>query len=296
MIYIERDLHRQIAELFHYALLPEAYLLLGTSESTDTAELFRIENKSSGIIVGAACRRSSRAYRCCCCACTIGRRGGARTAIQRTERPRTACCISATVELHGPASVLVSPDDNIVHFSAHAGRYLVHPGGTPTTSALKLVREELRMELQAALHSVRTHKKSLRTRPISVRLNGDSAPVVLDLRRALEPAQEGFLLLIFDECPTVLPTLTTNGTGAATSGEPDASRTQDLATFRELEAEKQLAEQRLQAIVQEYETSQEEIRASNEELQCADEELRSTLEELETSKEELQSRTRSFRR
>ena len=50
-----------------------------------------------------------------------------------------------------------------------------------------------------------------------------------------------------------------------------------------------MTRQRLQAIIEEYETGQEEMRASNEEMQSTNEELRSTMEELETSKEELQS-------
>jgi two-component system CheB/CheR fusion protein len=47
--------------------------------------------------------------------------------------------------------------------------------------------------------------------------------------------------------------------------------------------------QRLQAMIEEYETTQEEMKAANEEMQSTNEELRSTMEELETSKEELQS-------
>ena len=281
LIYLERDLHQQIAVLFHYSLLPDGYLLLGTSESTDTAELFRIENKTAGVYR----RRNVRAPEPRLPVFPLSRLPVS-SGTARVEPARGPASYGAlhqrVVELHGPASVLVSPEDNIVHFSAHAGRYLVHPGGTATTSALKLVREELRVELQTAMRTARTHKKGVRTKPILVHFSGDSAPVVLDVRPALEPAQEGFILLIFDEWPTV------DAPPKLEDPELDAARP-SLSRFRELEAEKQLAEQRLQTIVEEYETSQEEIRASNEELQSANEELRSTLEELETSKEELQS-------
>ena len=37
------------------------------------------------------------------------------------------------VEQFAPPSMLLSPDDKLVHLSEHAGRYLVHPGGEPTT-------------------------------------------------------------------------------------------------------------------------------------------------------------------
>ncbi len=59
------------------------------------------------------------------------------------------------VEDYAPPSVLIGPDGKIVHYSENSGRYLVHPGGEPTVNVVKLVREELRIELQASLRSAR---------------------------------------------------------------------------------------------------------------------------------------------
>jgi two-component system CheB/CheR fusion protein len=93
---------------------------------------------------------------------------------------------------------------------------------------------------------------------------------------------EGLALVIFDELGDV-----------AELGDPppDAATPppHDADAAREIEAELDMTRGRLQALVEEFETSQEEMRASNEELQSANEELRSTMEELETSREELQS-------
>jgi two-component system, chemotaxis family, CheB/CheR fusion protein len=77
---------------------------------------------------------------------------------------------------------------------------------------------------------------------------------------------------------------------ARAPGEPEAEAGgAEGGRALELESELEQSRRRMQAIIEEYETSQEEMRASHEELQSSNEELRSTLEELETSKEELQS-------
>jgi two-component system CheB/CheR fusion protein len=56
-----------------------------------------------------------------------------------------------------------------------------------------------------------------------------------------------------------------------------------------LERELRDARDRLQSLIEEYETALEELKSSNEELVSVNEELQSTNEELEASKEELQS-------
>ena len=98
------------------------------------------------------------------------------------------------------------------------------------------------------------------------------------MRPALEPERGGFALVIFEERE---PQTDAHGCHRPTSA---AQRTGSNSRPKSISAR-----QRLQAIIEEYETSQEEMKASNEEMQSTNEELRSTMEELETSKEELQS-------
>jgi two-component system CheB/CheR fusion protein len=185
------------------------------------------------------------------------------------------------VEQFAPPSVLISSDNKLIHLSEHAGRYLIHPGGEPTASVLKLVRPELRVELQASLQSAREKKQAFDSQPIAVAFDGQTRPVVMHVRPALDAHREGFALVIFEEREPAhasgdLPVV-------KVVSETDAEYVQNL------ERELALSRQRLQAIIEEYETSQEEMKASSEEMQSTNEELRSTLEELETSKEELQS-------
>jgi len=67
-----------------------------------------------------------------------------------------------------------------------------------------------------------------------------------------------------------------------------AHATRDGATVH-MERELRETRDRLQSMIEEYETALEELKSSNEELVSVNEEMQSTNEELEASKEELQS-------
>ncbi|MGB3588018.1 MAG: PAS domain-containing protein, partial [Tunicatimonas sp.] len=133
--------------------------------------------------------------------------------------------------------------------------------------------------LRAALYAAREQKTTVRSEPIPIALDGKLSEVVLHLRVSTESQQEGFFLVIFDEYE-----ISDHQPGSAKN-----ENTGDAPRIQELETELSTTKQRLQIIIEEYETSQEEMKASSEEMQSNNEELRSTLEELETSKEELQS-------
>lgn len=45
LIYLDRSIQNDVVDLFHYALAPDGYLLLGSSESVEVSELFRAEDK-----------------------------------------------------------------------------------------------------------------------------------------------------------------------------------------------------------------------------------------------------------
>src|SRR3954452_20848434 len=285
LIYIRRDVQHDIIELFHYALRPEGYLVLGTSETIDAGDLFQTEDKS---------------------ACLYRKRNVpapeprlpvfplTRAAIPGERRPPAhvgepiayGSLHHRMVEQFAPPSLLLSPDDKIVHLSQHAGRYLVHPGGEPTTSIYKLIRGELRVELRSATHAAREQKTAVRARPVKIPFDGKPSFVSLHVSPAKLPQEDGFLLVIFDEQTTAEPQNSFPGVPVA---GPDSPEARSGSREQELVAELAISGERLQGIIEDYEISQEHLRASNEELQSANEELRSTLEELETSKEELQS-------
>ncbi len=278
MIYLQRDVQRDVAVLFHYALRPDGFLLLGSSETLERSELFMSVEKEHCIYAKRNVPPPEPRLAVFPMSTLGPHRQRARP--KPEEEPIAYGRLhQRIVEQYGPPSMLVSPDDQVVHLSRHAGRYLVHPGGEPTHSAFKVVRKELRIELRSAIHAARERGESTRSVPIPVRFDGSSSPVVLDVRPALEPEHQGFILVIFEERSA----LDADVEKVHASGDGHDVR------VRELEAELDMTRNRLESIIEEYATSQEEMKASNEELLSANEELRSTMEELETSKEELQS-------
>jgi two-component system CheB/CheR fusion protein len=51
LIYLKRNVQREVIEMFHYALNPEGTLLLGSAESVESSELFRVEDKKLSVFV-----------------------------------------------------------------------------------------------------------------------------------------------------------------------------------------------------------------------------------------------------
>ncbi len=283
LIYLQREVQNDVIELFHYALQPEGYLLLGTSETVEGSELFRTENKQHCLFR----KRNVPAPELRLPVFPLTNARPAGLAAPATEHERAPIVYGALhqqiVERFAPPSLLVGPNYKVVHLSEHVGRYLIHPGGEVTTNVFKLVRPELHAELRATLHAAREQNRPARSKTIALPVDGKSSKVILSVLPPHAAQEEGFFVVCFDEPPVFEPTVLFVDKpveGNIPEAEPP---------LRELEHELDLTRQRLQSITEEYETSQEEMKASNEEMQSTNEELRSTMEELETSKEELQS-------
>jgi len=281
MIYLQRDLQEDVAALFHYALEPSGLLVLGTSETTTPSGLFASEDSGFGVY-----RRlgvPSRDPHLPVFPFTPAR--NQKNSNHDDDEPNGQAPMnvkgygelhSRMVEWYAPPSILLSRDHEVVHYSAHAGRYLQIPGGEPTHNVFKLIVEPLRIELRSALHLAEQDGEVVHSKPVLLLAGGERRQVVLRVRAATDSEMSGFYLVIFDEYPV-------------DDGDTQPPATPKSGTVAELEAELELTRKRLQTVVDQYETGQEEMQASNEELQSTNEELRSTLEELETSKEELQS-------
>ncbi|MFO7934687.1 MAG: CheR family methyltransferase [Bacteroidales bacterium] len=279
LIYLKRDVQHEVYELFHYALLSRGYLVLGTSEHVERPELFGTENKEFSVYI----RRnvSVPELKLPVFPRVPGRFKG--ETIQEKEPPRIPFgeLHHKIIEQYAPPSIILGSDYQVLHVSKTAGRYLKIPGGEISRDVFRLVRPELEMELRAAIYTSREEKKMIRSKPVTVSLNGEMKQVFLSSRVVNDPEMEEVILVLFEEYDP--PRRAKKEDRDQKDFLPYTNR------VNELEQELQETRQRLQATIEEYETSREEMKASNEELQSSNEELRSTMEELETSKEELQS-------
>jgi two-component system, chemotaxis family, CheB/CheR fusion protein len=285
LIYLERELQRQLLALFHYALRPGGMLFLGSAESVDTRpDLFTPCDREARVY--AAKPRSSREIELLT---QLPRQNRPMLPGGLTSRPdhppRAAPQIhAAALEELAPPSVLVDEDHRVLNLSRTAGTYIRPPEGPLSSELPALVRPELRAELRRALHRAIDHGEPTLTLPSSIEVHGVQRRVILHVlpvpgeNRVVRRA----LVMFLDAGPSG-----GDAEGAVSSAADMSTISPDQV--RQLEIELKATQDQLSASRREHERAIQELRISNEELQSINEEYRSTAEELETSKEELQS-------
>ncbi|HKJ80136.1 MAG TPA: CheR family methyltransferase, partial [Prolixibacteraceae bacterium] len=280
LIYLKREVQKDIYELFHYAINPSGFLVLGTSENLENNDLFSVDSKQFSVykrknVAGPEPRlpvfprAKNLAYE----------DNG-----NRPEPPRMAFAEVhlKSLERYAPPSILLNSEYQVLHISESAGRYLQIMGGEITKDIFKLISPEMQFEMRAVIHTSREQNKLVRSKPIQLNIQGKKCDLFITARWIDEKDREEVVLVLFEEHDVAAQPKK----GGESRSEIDQIHVKQT---EKLEMEIQDTRQSLQAVVEEYETSREEMKASNEELQSANEELRSTMEELETSKEELQS-------
>jgi two-component system CheB/CheR fusion protein len=179
-----------------------------------------------------------------------------------------------------PAHVVTNRDGDVIYYSSKTGKYLEAPPGAPTRQLLTLARRGLRLDLRTAFReAVETGRAASRE---GVALEGDAGGVqIVDI--LVEPFGDSgsnplYMIVFLDQGPVL-------------SREEALIRANSAHHGVALHVEHELREtrDRLQSMIEEYETALEELKSSNEELVSVNEEMQSTNEELEASKEELQS-------
>jgi PAS domain S-box-containing protein len=287
LIYLNRDTQERVMEIFHFALLQNGHLFLGSSESAEMSpqlfspidKKFRIYSRRS-INVGQT-RVPPRMP-------VVGRWEFRVPDAQAKARGSVASLSEIhykLLEKISPPSLLVNQDFDVVFMSEAVGRYLRFKGGEPTANLLKMAHPDLLPDLRGALFSAQREKKNVEFENVHARLD-DKETVVNIIVRTVEIENEtsDYLLVIFDEDKKII-------LSAEDEKEVPRAPKDDAMQAIVVRLEEDLArtKQTLRTTIEQHEISSEELKASNEELQAINEELRSTTEELETSKEELQS-------
>ena len=283
LIYLGTEAQNQVIPIFHYALRPSGYLFLGTSENISSfGDLFTPIEKKHRIFR----RRLDTSS-----AARLPMGLGILRPGQAAEPPLRQTASSGAVlrqaveaqvlERFAPPFVVVSRDGEVAYYSARTGKYLEAAAGAPTRQILTMARKGLRLDLRTALReAVETGRAASRG---GVAVEDEDGRVQLltitvEPLRDRDPGEPLYFVLFGDDGPVL-------------SREEALGRSQaapDGAALR-LEAELRETRERLQSLIEEYETAVEELKASNEELVSLNEELQSTNEELEASKEEMQS-------
>jgi two-component system CheB/CheR fusion protein len=279
LIYMEPVLQKRIMSIFHYALKPSGFLVLGKSESiSGFSELFtpvgrkrKIYSKKSssnrpGLDLPAANPQQAAAQG-----------GQGPDSESHFDVQKEADRIIMTQ--YAPAGLVIGDDLQILHFRGNVAPYLSPSPGQASLSLLKMVRPEFAVELRTAIHRAGKQETPVRKEGMLVKRNGHLNDVSLEVVPLRGPAQERYYLVLFQE--TRIP-----GADAPASKAKSARPGMEAAR---LQRELQTTKDHLQSIIEEHEATNEELKSANEEVLSSNEELQSTNEELETTQEELQS-------
>jgi two-component system CheB/CheR fusion protein len=297
LIYLQREVQDKIFDVFHYALNPDGYVFLGSSETMEhLPELFRVVDKTHRLYQAKPWQGEHPHIPAMPLTLHRDQRSARSTNALHPHPGRHSEELQAVearhekaLESHSPPSIIINENHMVLHVSETAGRFLLQPKGALTGDVLKLVRPELHLELRAAIFHAFEKDCSIVSQPVFVQFNGHPHRVVLavrplipvkDPRGSLE--KEALVLFLENELDESIEVTGTDASQGTNQGEPNA-------LVAKLRSENQQLREQLQVTTEEYESSNEEMKASNEELQSINEEYRSATEELETSKEELQS-------
>ena len=283
LIYLERELQRQVLPVFQYALRPAGVLFLGSSESvedmdeafSDVDKRWRIYRAEEGGQPPATrlmpssgrgltmFRRSPESPR-------GGEEGGFTHSVERLLASEFA-----------PPAVLVNDRGEALFFHGHTGRFLEPASGPAQNRLTDMARDGLRAPLVQALRKVNGPDAEPARRRVWVRTDGEQEEVEVEVRPVHTPRTlRGLRLVSFLTLGSSWP-----GQEEATGDVPEPRPGRELQLERELDA----ARQDKQVTVEELQSSNEELQSMNEELQSSNEELEVSKEEVESLNEELRS-------
>jgi len=283
LIYLSAPVQQRLIPVFHFALKPGGFLVLGTSETIGAAgDLFSLEDRKRKIHA-----RKSTPIRLHIDV-TPGRPPGDRAAtpLLSSEQPWSELDLQREVDRvllarYAPPAVVVGDALRIVQFRGGTGPYLDPLPGQASLDLLRLARGDLMLDLRTAINAARRDNTTVRKE--GIRHSGGRQPrttnvEVIPMTRT--PSGERYFIVTFEDAtPAQADAGATDADLEARSQVQIEALQQDLTATREY----------LQSIIEQQETTNEELRAAYEEIQSSNEELQSTNEELETAKEELQS-------
>ncbi|MBF0460583.1 MAG: PAS domain-containing protein [Magnetococcales bacterium] len=286
LIYMGTILQKRVHAIFHYAIAPNGFLLLGSSETTgESASVYATIDRKWKIY-----QHKSQTY-------PMVQDFVAPSIVKREKQhlekkipvktAQKALGLKELTEQHllttrMPTCLMVNDQYEILYIHGKTGRYLEATSVDTHWNILKLAREGLTIDLASALRRVKTTQRSIHCRKLKVKTNGRFHWVDLTVEPVLSSdTMKGWSWVIFEDLGPVLHT--EDKTKPATASNKICRRLADKE--KELRSTKEY----LQTTIEELEATNEEFKSMNEELQASNEELQSANEELETAREEAQS-------
>jgi two-component system CheB/CheR fusion protein len=281
LIYFQPTSQQHALSLMHFALRPQGYLMLGSSETPG-----ELESELEPVDKSARLYRKRRDIRLL----SDPRIARAPQLISAHDKPSIRFTpggaernllplYDAVLATQLPPSFLVDENCVLLHSFGGAEQLLRFPSGRASSKLLDLVPDQLRTSLSGALQQA--ERTGSRVEAVAFRGEGDDKQDAF--RMAATPLQSR------DGTRAFLVSMSTNKSAEQVRTiELDVSSV-STEYVRAIEDELRFTRENLQATVEELQASNEELQAANEELVAANEELQSTNEELQSVNEELHS-------
>ena len=293
MIYLSQALQKRVIPVFHYALNPTGFLMIGNTEGLLGAgsELFEMAEKKQKIYrKKLVATPVSFAFPVVPPPQEVAVVEPPASALKQADTHRAPLEIQREADRlllnrYAPAAVVVNERLDILQTRGRTGAFLELAPGKASLNLLKMARPGLLFELQSAVDEARKIGAEANRRTVRVETESgmrDTTVRVTPFRTAVQD-QNNYLIVFEPEVQEADPSpLTAAQPAQAESSEKDR---QIVQLKQELNATKEY----LQSIIENQEATNEELQSANEEIQSGNEELQSTNEELQTSKEELES-------
>jgi two-component system CheB/CheR fusion protein len=281
LIYLNSELQKKMIPLFHFSLLNNGLLLLGSSETIGGyVDLFSMVDKKWKIYKRRDSVFSAQPFiEFPNSRYTVKING---SSMEKNELQNiTQIAEKIILQSYSPNCVLITEHGEILYVHGRTGKYLEFTNGEVKMNIFEMAREGLQRELPVLVRKVLSTKKTKTLDGLKIKNNGSSQTINLTIKPVTEPSQmKGSLLIIFEDIKTQKETSTSKKIHfPKESGK----------VIKQLEHELKSTKENLRSTIEELEASNEELKSINEEIQSTNEEMQSSNEELETSKEELQS-------
>ena len=283
LIYLSAELQRRLVPLFHYTLVHDGVLLLGSAETVGAfTNLFApLDNKTRLYKrLGSSAHPAAQQL-------AFGGRlprpepeddAAAEPYVSHRTAPNIQTLVDRVlVQRFSPLGILCNEQGDVLYVSSRAGKYFEPAVGKANLNVFAMAREGLRYELSKSFAAALRDDSEKLVRRVKVGTNGGTQIVTLTVQRLKQPKElAGSVIVVLADAD-------------ATARPPKLTRVSEPKRVNELRVELERAQEDIQTTREEMQTSQEELKSTNEELQSTNEELQSTNEELTTSKEEMQS-------
>lgn len=283
LIYLNVEAQKKVFSIFHYALIDDGVLFLGSSESLgEYADAFDVIDRKSKIFKRKNLQPNKMPRLIYNFQDPLPTIKAPSVPILKKVQQDNLAVITQRLLLanYAPACAIIDNKGDAVYFSGNTGKYLQPSPGEASLNIADMAREGLKTELLTAISKSRKSQKLELTTNIKVKTNGNFQGIKLSVRPLNQSFNDdGYLMIVFEDVDTI-----TDKPAKANKQNPE-----NVSEVNALQQELITTKEYLRSAIEQLEVSNEELKSSNEELQSSNEELQSTNEELETSKEELQS-------